>query len=61
MTIRSPFDGVVIEKDAVEGQQIAAGARIYRLADLSRVWVIVWSVAGFAALVARGGWIPRER
>lgn len=40
MTIRSPFDGVVIEKDAVEGRQIAAGARIYRLADLSRVWVI---------------------
>lgn len=40
MTIRSPFDGVVITKDVVEGQQITAGARIYRLADLSRVWVI---------------------
>lgn len=40
LTIASPFNGIVIEKDAVEGQQISAGARIYRLADLSRVWVI---------------------
>lgn len=40
MTLSSPFDGVVIEKDAVEGQRIDAGGRIYRLADLSRVWVI---------------------
>jgi multidrug efflux pump subunit AcrA (membrane-fusion protein) len=36
---RSPANGVVIEKAAVEGQRIRAGERIFRLADLSSVWV----------------------
>ncbi len=37
---RAPADGVVIEKMAVTGQVMKAGERIYRLADLSRVWVL---------------------
>jgi multidrug efflux pump subunit AcrA (membrane-fusion protein) len=40
LVFRSPADGVVIEKAAVEGQRVKAGDRIYRLADLSRVWVL---------------------
>lgn len=37
--IRSPFAGTVIERLVDEGNYIAAGAPLYRIADLSRVWV----------------------
>jgi membrane fusion protein, copper/silver efflux system len=40
LAIRSPFDGVVVEKEALEGQKIEAGMRAYRLADLSKMWVM---------------------
>ncbi|MGI8525214.1 MAG: efflux RND transporter periplasmic adaptor subunit [Pseudolabrys sp.] len=36
----SPATGTVIEKRVVNGQQVTAGAELYRIADLSRVWVI---------------------
>ena len=36
---RAPADGVVIEKMGVQGQMMKPGERIYRLADLSTVWV----------------------
>ena len=36
----SPSDGIVIEKMAVVGQMMKPGERIYRLADLSHVWVL---------------------
>jgi membrane fusion protein, copper/silver efflux system len=36
----SPATGTVIEKRIVNGQQVAAGAELYRIADLSQVWVI---------------------
>jgi multidrug efflux pump subunit AcrA (membrane-fusion protein) len=36
---RAPADGVVMEKDVVQGMMIKPGQRIYRLADLSTVWV----------------------
>ena len=39
LVIRSPASGVVIEKTAEEGGYVKAGATIYRIADLSRVWV----------------------
>ena len=39
LVIRSPASGVVIEKRAEEGSHIKAGTTIYRIADLSRVWV----------------------
>jgi RND family efflux transporter MFP subunit len=38
-TFRAPADGVVIEKMAVEGQMMKPGEVIYRLADMSTVWV----------------------
>jgi hypothetical protein len=37
---RVPADGMVIEKMAVAGQMMKAGERIYKLADLSSVWVL---------------------
>lgn len=36
---RAPAAGVVIEKAAVQGRMVKPGERIYRLADLSTVWV----------------------
>ena len=40
LTFASPANGVVLEKKAVEGMRFTAGTTIYRIADLSTVWVI---------------------
>ncbi len=37
--IRSPVTGVVTHKNAVQGAFVKAGATVYQIADLSRVWV----------------------
>ena len=39
MTLRSPAGGVVIEKNVLGGQRIMAGDALYKIADLSTVWV----------------------
>ena len=39
-TYRAPADGMVIEKMAVRGGMVKPGELIYRLADLSSVWVL---------------------
>lgn len=39
LTLVAPFDGIVLEKMVVEGQQVMPGMRLYRLANLSTVWV----------------------
>ena len=41
MTIRSPHTGVVIAKHANEGMHVDLGMRVFRIADLSKVWVMV--------------------
>lgn len=40
MTILSPIQGVVIEKMVIEGAYIMPGMNLYKIADLSRIWVI---------------------
>lgn len=40
LPIHSPASGYVIEKDVVAGTHVQAGRRLYRLADLDRVWVL---------------------
>lgn len=40
VTFTSPANGVVLEKRAVEGMRFAPGTAIYRIADLSSVWVL---------------------
>jgi len=40
LTIHSPFTGIVTHKNVVEGQRINAGSDLFRIADLSTVWVI---------------------
>lgn len=40
MTIYSPADGIVMEKMVQKGQNIMAGMELYKIADLSTVWVL---------------------
>ena len=37
---RAPRDGVVLERNVVDGMKIASGAVLFRLADTSTVWVL---------------------
>lgn len=39
LVLRSPTSGVVIEKAVLNGQRIMAGDALYRVADLSSVWL----------------------
>jgi Cu(I)/Ag(I) efflux system membrane fusion protein len=39
LTLTAPTDGIVLEKMVVEGQTVMAGMKLYRLADLSTVWI----------------------
>ena len=39
LTLRSSASGYVLEKNVVAGQKIVAGDALYRVADLSTVWV----------------------
>jgi Cu(I)/Ag(I) efflux system membrane fusion protein/cobalt-zinc-cadmium efflux system membrane fusion protein len=39
LPIRSPSSGIIIDKKAEEGSYVKAGTTIYRIADLSRVWL----------------------
>ncbi len=38
-TISSPISGVVVEKLAIEGEYVKTGSELYKIADLSQVWV----------------------
>ena len=51
---RASSDGVVIEKMAVAGQMMKPGERIYRLADLSTVWVLAQVFESDLAFVHEG-------
>ncbi|MEO8580320.1 MAG: efflux RND transporter periplasmic adaptor subunit [Gemmatimonadales bacterium] len=39
VTLRAPFSGFVLEKNVVRGQKIMAGETLFRIADLSRLWI----------------------
>jgi multidrug efflux pump subunit AcrA (membrane-fusion protein) len=39
VVFRSPVSGVVIEKTAIKGMHAAPGQRLYKLADISTVWI----------------------
>jgi membrane fusion protein, copper/silver efflux system len=41
LTLHAPAGGTVIEKPVVEGKYVAAGEPIYRIADLSTVWLML--------------------
>ena len=39
VTLRSPVSGVVVEKSVLAGQRVMAGEVVYKIVDLSRVWI----------------------
>ncbi|NIR43849.1 MAG: efflux RND transporter periplasmic adaptor subunit, partial [Gemmatimonadetes bacterium] len=39
LTLVSPVNGIVLEKSVLEGQRVMPGVRLYRIADLSTIWV----------------------
>lgn len=39
LTVRSPYRGVVVSKDVIEGAYVKTGASLFTIADLSTVWV----------------------
>lgn len=39
LTLRSPVGGFVVEKNVLQGTRVMAGEALYRIADLSIVWV----------------------
>jgi len=39
VALRTPFGGTVIERVATEGSYVQTGATLYRVADLSKLWV----------------------
>ena len=41
LTVYSPMSGIVIQKNRQEGDYVNTGDRIYTVADLSRVWVMM--------------------
>ncbi|MBF0308784.1 MAG: efflux RND transporter periplasmic adaptor subunit [Magnetococcales bacterium] len=40
MTVVSPVSGVILEKNAIQGMRFMPGEMLYRIADLSSVWVL---------------------
>jgi Cu(I)/Ag(I) efflux system membrane fusion protein len=40
LTLRAPANGIVLEKMAVEGMRFMPGEALYRIADLSSVWLL---------------------
>ena len=41
MTLRSPYRGLVVAKNVLEGMKVEPGVQLFRIADLSRVWIMV--------------------
>ena len=40
LTVYSPFNGFVVSKDVTKGKNVSAGEELYKIADISKVWVI---------------------
>jgi Cu(I)/Ag(I) efflux system membrane fusion protein len=40
LTLVSPVRGIVLDKNVVDGQRVTPATRLYRIADLSQVWVL---------------------
>jgi Cu(I)/Ag(I) efflux system membrane fusion protein len=39
LIIRAPSQGYILEKQVIEGQMIQAGAQLFKIADLSTIWI----------------------
>lgn len=54
LTFRSPVNGIVIEKKAVQGMRFMPGEVLYQIADLSSVWILADIFEQDLALVKPG-------
>jgi Cu(I)/Ag(I) efflux system membrane fusion protein len=50
----SPYSGVVIEKSVTEGSAVKEGTEVYKLADLSTLWVVAKAYEADRAYVQKG-------
>ncbi len=39
LTIRSPYTGHILEKQVIEGEMVHAGDRLFKIANLSTIWI----------------------
>ena len=53
-TIYAPMSGVVIQKEVSEGMYVKTGTRIYTIADLSTVWIMLDAYESDLALIHLG-------
>jgi len=58
--IKSPQSGTVIEKAAVEGDYVDTGQKLYRIADLSSVWLMLDLFPDDAAAIRFGQQVEAE-
>jgi Cu(I)/Ag(I) efflux system membrane fusion protein len=58
--VRSPIKGTVINKSAVEGDYIKTGDEIYRIADLSTIWLMLDLFPDDAARIRFGQQVEAE-
>lgn len=58
--IKSPQSGTVIQKSAVEGDYVKTGQKIYRVADLSSVWLMLDLFPDDASAVRFGQQVEAE-
>lgn len=54
LTLRSPVNGIVLEKKALQGMRFMPGEMLYQIADLSRVWVLADVFEQDLAMVRNG-------
>jgi Cu(I)/Ag(I) efflux system membrane fusion protein len=54
LTLYSPFSGVVVRKNGVEGMYVQTGTPIYTIADLSNVWILLNTYESDLALLQYG-------
>lgn len=60
LMLHAPFGGVVLDKMVVAGQAVMAGMKLYRLADLSTVWIEGAVFEQDVAVVRRGAAVRAE-
>jgi Cu(I)/Ag(I) efflux system membrane fusion protein len=54
ITLQAPLDGIVLEKMVLEGTYITPGMNLYKIADLSNVWIMADIYEYEAPLVKEG-------
>ena len=58
--IRTPFGGTVIERLATEGSYVSTGSGLYRIADLSKLWVQLDAYESDLPLLGKGQEVSLE-